>query len=206
MLWSSCSTARPCSASTTAGAEGDFAIILDEPLKPGDYQITLRATPPGGAAIASLETAVLSIPETRRAARCWRWSSSRARPSELVTVPQPEAAAPQQPPAGRSKPTSAAAPTPPATAPKTDEAAAPPAEAAAPHAARSRSGRAAKGRRACPAPAPAAGRGEGRRRGCRDRRLARFRGRHVRARARQCAPTPTRSCSARPRFPPAAAS
>ena len=49
--WSNCSTARPCWAAPIAGAEGDFAIVLDEPLKPGDYQITLRATPPGGAAV-----------------------------------------------------------------------------------------------------------------------------------------------------------
>ena len=64
MRWSSCSAARPCSAARRPAPEGDFAIVLDEPLKPGDYQITLRATSPDGAVVASLETAVLSIPET----------------------------------------------------------------------------------------------------------------------------------------------
>ena len=79
-------------ASTTAGAEGDFAIILDEPLKPGDYQITLRATPPGGTAIASLETAVLSIPETP-GGQVLAMIEQPGEASELVTVPQPEAPA-----------------------------------------------------------------------------------------------------------------
>ena len=49
--------------SDRATSEGDFAIVLDERLKPGDYQLTLRATPAGEAAIASVETAVLSIPD-----------------------------------------------------------------------------------------------------------------------------------------------
>ena len=111
-------------ASTTAGAEGDFAIILDEPLKPGDYQITLRATPPGGTAIASLETAVLSIPETP-GGQVLAMIEQPGEASELVTVPQPEAPA-AAPPAEATPPADAAA------APKTDEAATPPAEAAAP--------------------------------------------------------------------------
>jgi hypothetical protein len=34
--------------SATAGPDGNFAIVLDEPLKPGDYQIVLRATAPDG--------------------------------------------------------------------------------------------------------------------------------------------------------------
>ena len=79
-------------AGTKAGIEGDFAIILDEPLKPGDYQITLRATPPSGAAIASLETAVLSIPETP-GGQVLAMIEQPGEASELVTVPQPEAPA-----------------------------------------------------------------------------------------------------------------
>lgn len=46
-----------------ADATGDFAIVLDKPLAPGDYQLTLRATPPTGAAVGSAETAVVSIPK-----------------------------------------------------------------------------------------------------------------------------------------------
>ena len=90
---------------TDLGAEGDFAIVLDEPLKPGDYQITLRATPKGGAAVMSLETAVLSIPETP-GGQVLAMVEEPGKASELLTVPEPAAPA----------------------APKTDEAAAPPAE------------------------------------------------------------------------------
>jgi hypothetical protein len=32
--------------STVAGPDGDFAIVLDEPLKPGAYQIAIRSTTP----------------------------------------------------------------------------------------------------------------------------------------------------------------
>ena len=36
--------------SAEAGADGAFAIVLDTPLKPGDYQITLRSTTPDNVA------------------------------------------------------------------------------------------------------------------------------------------------------------
>ena len=114
-------------ASTKAGTEGDFAIILDEPLKPGDHQITLRATPPSGTAIASLETAVLSIPETP-GGQVLAMIEQPGEASELVTVPQPEA--PAAPPPAEPKVDEAAAPPADAAAPKTEEAAAPPADAA----------------------------------------------------------------------------
>ncbi|TGT15608.1 peptigoglycan-binding protein LysM, partial [Mesorhizobium sp. M4B.F.Ca.ET.172.01.1.1] len=42
--------------STDSGPDGAFAIVLDDPLKPGDYTITLRQTV-GGTAIASAQTA-----------------------------------------------------------------------------------------------------------------------------------------------------
>lgn len=47
-----------------AGATGDFVAILDERLKPGDYQIVLRATGPDGTAATSTGTAIVSVPET----------------------------------------------------------------------------------------------------------------------------------------------
>jgi nucleoid-associated protein YgaU len=87
-------------------AEGDFVIVLDEPLKPGDYQLTLRATPASGTAVASVETATLSIPETA-GGQVLAMVEQPGQPAELLTVPQPEA---------------------PADQPKADEAAAPPAE------------------------------------------------------------------------------
>lgn len=42
---------------------GDFAAVFDQPLAPGDYQITLRATAPDGKTSASDEVATVSIPK-----------------------------------------------------------------------------------------------------------------------------------------------
>jgi nucleoid-associated protein YgaU len=50
-------------ATAQAGDTGDFAAILDKPLSPGDYQLTLRSTAPGGAATTSEEVATVSIPK-----------------------------------------------------------------------------------------------------------------------------------------------
>ena len=114
--------------------EGDFAIILDERLKPGEYQLTLRATPAGGAAVASLETAVLSVPDTP-GGQVLAMVEQPGQPSEIVTVPQPDAPKTEEaatPPADGENPADvASAPgetTPPASQPKTEEAVAPPAE------------------------------------------------------------------------------
>jgi nucleoid-associated protein YgaU len=51
-------------ASTTVGASGDFAAILDTPLAPGDYQLTLQTMAENGAVQMSEEVATVSIPET----------------------------------------------------------------------------------------------------------------------------------------------
>ena len=113
--------------SSKAGAGGDFAIVLDVPLKPGDYQITLRATLPGAAALTSLETAVLSIPETP-GGQVLAMVEQPGEASELLSVPQPEApaaTAPAEPEVGEAATLPADA-----VAPKTDEAATPPAVAA----------------------------------------------------------------------------
>ncbi len=48
-----------------AGASGDFAIVLDTPLKPGDYALVLRTTNPDGKVATSVQTATVSIPETK---------------------------------------------------------------------------------------------------------------------------------------------
>ncbi len=50
-------------ASGTAGDGGDFAIVLDEPLAKGDYELTLQATGADGKSIVSKETGVVSVPE-----------------------------------------------------------------------------------------------------------------------------------------------
>jgi nucleoid-associated protein YgaU len=96
--------------SATAGDDGDFAVVLDDPLKPGDYQIVLRATAPDKVVAMSVETAVVSVPETPEG-QVLALVEEPGKPSQMITVPQPQA------PAAAAKPPEAAPPaaeTPPA--------------------------------------------------------------------------------------------
>jgi nucleoid-associated protein YgaU len=129
--------------STTASAEGDFVIILDTPLKPGAYQLTLRSTPRSGTAVASVQTAVLSIPE-KPGGQVLAMVEQPGQPSQILTAPQPEtppaegkpvevASAPDQPaPPSATAPKVDEAANPPSDQPKTDQAAAPPADTGKP--------------------------------------------------------------------------
>ncbi len=74
--------------STTAGPDGAFAIVLDHPLKPGDYQLTLRATTPANAVVASGQTAVVSVPD-KPDGQVLAMVEEPGKPAELMTVPQP---------------------------------------------------------------------------------------------------------------------
>lgn len=98
-----------------ADATGDFAIVLDKPLAPGDYQFTLRATPPAGSTVASAETAVVSIPKAPDGP-VLAMVEQPGKPSQIITTPQPEPAGPApaaatdtaQPPAAVQSPVEAA--------------------------------------------------------------------------------------------------
>ncbi len=85
-----------------ASPKGEFAIILDDPLEPGDYQIVLRSTTPDNIVAMSLETAVVSVPETTDG-QVLALVEEPGKPSELITVPTPT-----QPKAGE---TAASSPT-----------------------------------------------------------------------------------------------
>ncbi|BCH33840.1 peptidoglycan-binding protein LysM [Mesorhizobium sp. L-8-10] len=97
-----------------ADASGDFAIVLDKPLAPGDYQLTLRATPPAGAAVPSAETAVVSIPKAP-GGPVLAMVEQPGKPSQIITTPQPAPAGPApaaatepaQPPAAVQSPVEA---------------------------------------------------------------------------------------------------
>jgi nucleoid-associated protein YgaU len=89
--------------SATAGADGDFAVVLDDPLKPGDYQIVLRATGPDNVVAMSVETAVVAVPETPEG-QVLALVEEPGKPSEMITLPAP------QPPAAAAKPPEAVAP------------------------------------------------------------------------------------------------
>ncbi|TIT00713.1 LysM peptidoglycan-binding domain-containing protein [Mesorhizobium sp.] len=102
--------------STVAGADGAFAIVLDDPLKPGDYTIALRSMT-GNVVTPSVQTAVVSIPQNP-AGQVLAMIEEPGKPSELLTVPAPEKK-PEAPPAGGKAAAPAAedpaAPTAPAT-------------------------------------------------------------------------------------------
>lgn len=49
-------------ASATASPNGDFAIVLDKPLSPGDHSLDLKATTKEGKTIGSEEQATVSVP------------------------------------------------------------------------------------------------------------------------------------------------
>lgn len=91
-----------------AGADGDFAVVLDKPLKPGDYQIVLRATAPDNVVATSTETAVVSVP-SEPGGQVLALVEEPGKPAELITVPKP-AEAPKQPAA--EQPANAPATTP----------------------------------------------------------------------------------------------
>lgn len=52
-------------ATTTAGGNGDFVAILEEPLKPGEHHISIRSTGKDNKVLVSLENGLVSIPTTK---------------------------------------------------------------------------------------------------------------------------------------------
>ncbi len=98
-----------------AGADGDFAVVLDDPLKPGDYQIVLRATAPDNVVATSTETAVVSVPSDPNG-QVLALVEEPGKPAQLITVPKP-ADAPSTPAAPEQQASvPAATPAAPATA------------------------------------------------------------------------------------------
>lgn len=127
--------------STVAGPDGAFVIVLDDPLKPGDYTIALRSTT-GDVVTPSVQTAVVSVPKDA-AGQVLAMVEEPGKPAELLTVPAPETK-PAAPATGDQAAAPAAAPAPaapaepaPAAPAAVDAAAAPaaPAPAATPPAA-----------------------------------------------------------------------
>jgi nucleoid-associated protein YgaU len=95
----------------TAGQDGDFAIVLEDPLKPGDYQLVLRSSGAGSTATSS-ETAVVSVPDSADG-QVLALVEQPGQPSRLITLPeakdnaagQPSAGEAQTPPAADQAPT-----------------------------------------------------------------------------------------------------
>lgn len=100
--------------SAAAGPEGDFAVVLDDPLDPGDYQIVLRATAPDDVVAMSVETAVVSVP-TSADGQVLALVEEPGKPSQMITLPKPQA------PATDAKPPAAEPPAATTDAPKPAE-------------------------------------------------------------------------------------
>lgn len=99
--------------STLAGPDGAFVIVLDDPLKPGDYTIALRSTV-GTVVTASAQTAVVSVP-ANAAGQVLAMVEEPGKPAELLTVPAPETK-PAAPAGDQAAAPAAPAPTAPAAA------------------------------------------------------------------------------------------
>ncbi len=76
-----------------AGANGDFAVVLDEPLKAGDHQLVLRSTGADNNVATSAQTAIVSVPETK-SGQVLALVEEPGQASRLIT--KPETAAKQQ--------------------------------------------------------------------------------------------------------------
>ena len=82
-------------AKAQAGPAGDFAAVLDEPLKPGEHNIVLRARSKDNVAATSLETAIVSVP-TAKSGQVVALVQQPGEPSRLITVPEPQAPQPKE--------------------------------------------------------------------------------------------------------------
>lgn len=72
---------------TKTNESGDFVIALDDPLKAGDYQLVLRATGADGTAMTSIETAIVSIPESKTG-QVLALVEQSGQPSRMITTPE----------------------------------------------------------------------------------------------------------------------
>lgn len=74
-------------ADTEASSEGEFVIVFDNPLEPGDYVLSLRATTPDGQSVQSAETAIVAVPETKNG-QVLAMIEEPGAPAQLLTVPE----------------------------------------------------------------------------------------------------------------------
>ena len=96
-------------ASAKATPEGDFVAIPDESLKPGDYQLALRAVAPGGETLLSGQTALLSIPDAPKGEVLAMVEEAGA-PSRIMVKPAAPVAEASAPEPVASPPVAAVAP------------------------------------------------------------------------------------------------
>lgn len=118
-------------ASSDVDASGDFAVVLEQPLAPGDHALTLKATARDGKSVVSEEVATVSVPKDGKGELLAMVTKPGAA-SRIITAPA--AAAPAETAAAKTDKPAAASPAPAETAAATPEATPAPAAPAAPSA------------------------------------------------------------------------
>jgi nucleoid-associated protein YgaU len=76
-------------AKVQVGPSGDFAIVLDTPLPPGDHQLVLKATGKDGKSVVSEETATISIPADKNSGKLLAMVTTPGKASRLIETPTP---------------------------------------------------------------------------------------------------------------------
>lgn len=94
--------------SAKTAENGDFAVALDQALKPGDHQLVLRATGTDSKASTSQQTAIVSVPEKDNG-QVLALVEEPGQASRMITTPQ-AVAAPSTDPAQAAQPSAPAAP------------------------------------------------------------------------------------------------
>lgn len=74
-------------SSTTVSPNGDFAVVLDQPLKAGDHTLDLQITAKDGTVVKSQEQATISVPENKNG-DVLAMVSKPGEASRLMTVPE----------------------------------------------------------------------------------------------------------------------
>lgn len=88
-----------------AGATGDFAVVLDQPLPAGDHQLVLQAKGTNGQPVTSEEVATISVPKDKKG-ELLAMVSKPGEASRIMTMPEaaPAQAKTEAPAAADAKP------------------------------------------------------------------------------------------------------
>ncbi|MBB4001003.1 MAG: LysM peptidoglycan-binding domain-containing protein [Aurantimonas endophytica] len=95
----------------TANASGEFAIVLENALEPGDHAIRITATGENGAVASSEEIAIVSVPQPGREGELLAMVEAPNEASRLISIPafEPRNAAPPPSTSGATETASAPA-------------------------------------------------------------------------------------------------
>jgi len=86
--------------SARAADNGDFAVALDQALKPGDHQLVLRATGTDNKAATSEQTAIVSVPDKENG-QVLALVEQPGQASRMITTPQAQTPATAEPAAAK---------------------------------------------------------------------------------------------------------